>query len=195
MEIVFAALTLLLIMDPLGNIPAFLSVLKDVAPERQRPVLVREILLAYAVLLIFLFAGGYVLQLFGLRPEAISIAGGIILFIIAIRMIFPTEGGIVGETPEGEPILVPLAIPLIAGPSVMASVLLLKQSDGINTVQLLAAVTLAWAVSAVVLYSAPALYRVLKIRGLVAMERLMGMLLVILSVQMFLDGTAVFMNK
>ncbi len=195
MEIVFAALTLLLIMDPLGNIPAFLSVLKDVAPERQRPVLVREILLAYAVLLIFLFAGGYVLQLFGLRPEAISIAGGIILFIIAIRMIFPTEGGIVGETPEGEPFLVPLAIPLIAGPSVMASVLLLKQSDGINTVQLLAAVTLAWAVSAVVLYSAPALYRVLKIRGLVAMERLMGMLLVILSVQMFLDGTAVFMNK
>lgn len=195
MEIIFAALTLLLIMDPLGNIPAFLSVLKDVAPERQRPVLVREILLAYAVLLIFLFAGGYVLQLFGLRPEAISIAGGIILFIIAIRMIFPTEGGIVGETPEGEPFLVPLAIPLIAGPSVMASVLLLKQSDGINTVQLLAAVTLAWAVSAVVLYSAPALYRVLKIRGLVAMERLMGMLLVILSVQMFLDGTAVFMNK
>lgn len=181
--------------SPLGNIPAFLSVLKDVAPERQRPVLVREILLAYAVLLIFLFAGGYVLQLFGLRPEAISIAGGIILFIIAIRMIFPTEGGIVGETPEGEPFLVPLAIPLIAGPSVMASVLLLKQSGGINTVQLLAAVTLAWAVSAVVLYSAPALYRVLKIRGLVAMERLMGMLLVILSVQMFLDGTAVFMNK
>ena len=143
MEIVFTALTLLLIMDPLGNIPAFLAVLKDVAPERQRPVLVREILLAYAVLLIFLLAGGYVLQLFGLRPESISIAGGIILFIIAIRMIFPTEGGIVGETPDGEPFLVPLAIPLIAGPSVMASVLLLKQSGGINTVQLLAAVTLA----------------------------------------------------
>lgn len=195
MEIVFTALTLLLIMDPLGNIPAFLAVLKDVAPERQRPVLVREILLAYAVLLIFLLAGGYVLQLFGLRPESISIAGGIILFIIAIRMIFPTEGGIVGETPDGEPFLVPLAIPLIAGPSVMASVLLLKQSGGINTVQLLAAVTLAWAVSGVILYSAPYFYRILKVRGLVAMERLMGMLLVILSVQMFLDGIAVFLNK
>lgn len=195
MEIVFTALTLLLIMDPLGNIPAFLAVLKDVAPERQRPVLVREILLAYAVLLIFLLAGGYVLQLFGLRPESISIAGGIILFIIAIRMIFPTEGGIVGETPDGEPFLVPLAIPLIAGPSVMASVLLLKQSGGINTVQLLAAVTLAWAISGVILYSAPYFYRILKVRGLVAMERLMGMLLVILSVQMFLDGIAVFLNK
>lgn len=195
MEIVFSALTLLLVMDPLGNIPLFLSVLKDVAPERQRPVLVREILLAYGVLLFFLFAGGYVLQMFGLRSEAISIAGGIILFIIAIRMIFPTEGSIVGETPEGEPFLVPLAIPLMAGPSTMASVLLLKQSGNISLIQLLAAVTLAWAVSAVILYSAPYLYRVLKVRGLVAMERLMGMLLVILSVQMFLDGIAAFLNK
>ena len=195
MEIVFSALTLLLVMDPLGNIPLFLAVLKDVDPERQRPVLVREILLAYGVLLFFLFAGGYVLQMFGLRSEAISIAGGIILFIIAIRMIFPTEGGIVGETPEGEPFLVPLAIPLMAGPSTMASVLLLKQSGNISLMALLAAVTLAWAVSAVILYSAPYLYRVLKVRGLVAMERLMGMLLVILSVQMFLDGIAAFLEK
>ena len=194
MDIVFSALTMLLVMDPLGNIPLFLAVLKDVAPERQRPVLVREILLAYGVLLFFLFAGGYVLQMFGLRSEAISIAGGIILFIIAIRMIFPTEGGIVGETPEGEPFLVPLAIPLMAGPSTMASVLLLKQSGNISLIQLLAAVTLAWAVSAVILYSAPYLYRLLKVRGLVAMERLMGMLLVILSVQMFLDGIATFIK-
>ena len=182
-------------MDPVGNIPMFLSVLKDVSPERQRPVLIREILLAYGVLLFFLFAGGFVLELFGLRQEAISIAGGIILFIIAIRMIFPTEGGIVGETPEGEPFLVPLAIPLMAGPSTMASVLLLKQSGNITLTQLLAAVTLAWAVSAAILYSAPYLYRMLKVRGLVAMERLMGMLLVILSVQMFLDGIAAFIKK
>ena len=195
MEIVFSALTLLLVMDPVGNIPMFLSVLKDVSPERQRPVLIREILLAYGVLLFFLFAGGFVLELFGLRQEAISIAGGIILFIIAIRMIFPTEGGIVGETPEGEPFLVPLAIPLMAGPSTMASVLLLKQSGNITLTQLLAAVTLAWAVSAAILYSAPYLYRMLKVRGLVAMERLMGMLLVILSVQMFLDGIAAFIKK
>lgn len=195
MEIVFSALTLLLVMDPVGNIPMFLSVLKDVSPDRQRPVLLREILLAYGVLLFFLFAGGFVLELFGLRQEAISIAGGIILFIIAIRMIFPTEGGIVGETPEGEPFLVPLAIPLMAGPSTMASVLLLKQSGNITLTQLLAAVTLAWAVSAAILYSAPYLYRMLKVRGLVAMERLMGMLLVILSVQMFLDGIAAFIKK
>lgn len=195
MEIIFTALTLLLVMDPLGNVPLFLAVLKDVDPKRQRRVLIREILIAYVVLLIFLFAGGYVLQLFGLRQESISIAGGIILFIIAIRMIFPTEGGLVGESPEGEPFLVPLAVPLMAGPSTMASVLLFKQSGNVALLQLFAAVTLAWAVSAIILYSAPFLYKVLKVRGLVAMERLMGMLLVILSVQMFLDGIAAFWHK
>jgi multiple antibiotic resistance protein len=195
MEIIFTALTLLLVMDPLGNVPLFLAVLKDVDPQRQRPVLIREILIAYGVLLVFLFVGGYVLQLFGLRQEAISIAGGIILFIIVIRMIFPTEGGIVGESPEGEPFLVPLAIPLMAGPSTMASILLFKQSGSVTLLQLFAAVTLAWAVSAVILYSAPFLYKVLKVRGLVAMERLMGMLLVILSVQMFLDGITAFWHK
>ena len=169
--------------------------LKDVPPERQRPVLVREILLAFVVLLVFLFLGGYILHFFGRRPEAISIAGGLILFLIAIRMVFPPEGPILGETPEGEPFLVPLAIPLIAGPSVMASILLLKQSGRVSLLGLLGAVTLAWAVSAAILYSAPFLYRVLKLRGLIALEKLMGMLLVILSVQMFLDGLSMALER
>ena len=97
-------------------------------------------------------------QLFGLRQESISIAGGIILFIIAIRMIFPVEGGLVGETPEGEPFLVPLAVPLVAGPSVLASILLLKQSSNLGTAGLLGAVSIAWAVSAAILISAPSNY-------------------------------------
>ncbi|HQX57055.1 MAG TPA: YhgN family NAAT transporter [Pyrinomonadaceae bacterium] len=195
MEILFAALTLFLIMDPIGNIPPFLAVLKDVPTERRRPVLIRELLLALGILLLFLFLGGYILQLLGLRQESISIAGGIILFIIAIRMIFPVEGGLVGETPEGEPFLVPLAVPLVAGPSVLASILLLKQSSNLGTAGLLGAVSIAWAVSAAILISAPYLLKLLKQRGLIAMERLMGMLLVILSVQMFLDGISAFMKK
>lgn len=195
MEVFFAALTLLLIMDPIGNIPPFIAVLKDVPSERRRTVLIREMLLALGILLLFFFLGGYVLQLLGLRPEAISIAGGIILFIIAIRMIFPVEGGIVGDTPEGEPFLVPLAVPLIAGPSVLASILLLKQSANVSTLGLLAAIALAWGVSSVILLSSPMLLRRLKVRGLIALERLMGMLLVILSVQMLLDGLAAFIKK
>lgn len=186
-------LTLFLIMDPLGNIPLFLSALKDVKPERRTKVLVREVLLAFAVLLLFLFLGKYLLQLLSLQQETISIAGGIILFLIALRMIFPPERGVLTDQPEGEPFIVPLAIPLIAGPSILAALLLL-QSGPNTTLELLAALTIAWAISAVILLSSTLLYRLLKERGLIAIERLMGMLLVMIAVQMFMNGVASFLK-
>jgi multiple antibiotic resistance protein len=181
-------------MDPLGNIPPFLSVLKNVHPDRQRRVLIREILIAYVVLLVFLFLGRRVLALLSLQQETISVAGGIVLFLIALRMIFPKEGGLFGETLEGEPFIVPLAIPLVAGPSALAVLLLLQQPEASVTWQLLLAVTIAWALSAVILLSSTLLYRLLKQRGLIAMERLMGMLLVMLAVQMFMNGVANFLK-
>lgn len=188
-----AVITLFLIMDPVGNIPVFLSVLKDVPPERRRMVLVREVLFAYVVLLAFLFLGKYILQLLSLRQETISVAGGIVLFLIALKMIFPQEGGIMGDKTEGEPFLVPLAIPFVAGPSTLASLLLLQSSTS-NTWQLFLAVTIAWSLTALILVSSTSLYRLLKEKGLIAMERLMGMLLVMLSVQMFLDGIAKYLR-
>lgn len=193
MKIFSAVTTLFLIMDPLGNIPLFLSALKDVPPERQRKVLWREIVLAYVVLLAFFFLGKYVLRVLGLQEETISIAGGIVLFLIALRMIFPAEGGLVGDVPEGEPFVVPLAIPLIAGPSTLAALLLL-QSGPNSTVELLFALTIAWALSAVILLSSTLLYRLLRKRGLIALERLMGMLLVMIAVQMFMNGVAKFLQ-
>ncbi|HEV2914863.1 MAG TPA: YhgN family NAAT transporter [Pyrinomonadaceae bacterium] len=190
MRLFSAVVTLFLIMDPLGNVPLFLSVLKDVAPERRRRVLIREVLFSYLVLLTFLFLGKYLLQLLRLQQETISIAGGIVLFLIALRMIFPPERGLLGEPLEGEPFVVPLAIPLIAGPSTLAALLLL-QSSGPNTwAELVLAVTIAWAITALILLSSTYLYRLLKQRGLIAMERLMGMLLVMLAVQMFMDGVS-----
>ena len=192
MKIFFNAITLLLIMDPLGNIPPFLSVLKHVQSERRRKVLVREILFAYIVLLVFLFLGKYLLTLLSLQEETISIAGGIILFLIALRMVFPSDRPAT-DTPAEEPFLVPLAIPLVAGPSTLASLLLL-QSTANSTLQLWASLTLAWAVTAIVLLSSTMLYRLLKERGLIAVERLMGMLLVMLAVQMFINGVAKFMK-
>ena len=192
MKIFFNAVTLLLIMDPLGNIPPFLSVLKHVEPERRRKVLVREILFAYLVLLVFLFLGKYLLRLLSLQEETISIAGGIVLFLIALRMVFPSDHSMV-DTPAGEPFLVPLAIPLIAGPSTLASLLLLQSSPN-STFQLWGAVTLAWAVTAMILLSSTVFYRLLRERGLIAVERLMGMLLVMLAVQMFINGVAKFMK-
>ena len=193
MKMFSAVATLFLIMDPLGNIPLFLSALKDVKPERQRKVLVREIVFAYVVLLIFFFLGKYILRLLGLQAETISIAGGIVLFLIALRMIFPTEGGLMGDALDGEPFVVPLAIPLVAGPSTLAALLLL-QSGPNSTWELLTALTIAWALSAIILLSSTLLYRLLKQRGLIAMERLMGMLLVMIAVQMFMSGVAKFLK-
>ena len=191
MRIFFNAITLLLIMDPLGNIPPFLSALKKVEGDRRRKVLLREILIAYVVLLAFLLAGKYVLRLLSLQEETISIAGGIVLFLIALRMVFPQEET-TRDALEGEPFIVPLAIPLIAGPSTLASLLLLQQSS--NTLQLFLALTLAWIATAVILLSSTILYRLLRQRGLIAIERLMGMVLVMLAVQMFINGVAKFMK-
>lgn len=195
MRIFFNAITLLLIMDPLGNIPPFMSALKKVEAERRRKVLVREILIAYVVLLTFLFAGKYILRLLSLQQETISIAGGIVLFLIALRMVFPREEPEQRDRLRGEPFIVPLAIPFIAGPSTLASLLLLQQSSPNSTLQLFLALTLAWSATAVILLSSTILFRLLKERGLIAIERLMGMLLVMLAVQMFINGVAKFMGK
>jgi multiple antibiotic resistance protein len=189
-----AVVTLLLIMDPVGNIPPFLSILKTVPAERRRVVLMREILLAYGVLLVFLFFGTYLLRFLRLEQETLSIAGGIVLFLIALRMIFPREGGGVGEPLEGEPFLVPLAIPLFAGPSTLAALLLLQRSSPGDSASLLIAVTIAWAIGGAILLSSTFFYRVLRERGLIAIERLMGMLLVMVSVQMLVNGLKVLLR-
>jgi multiple antibiotic resistance protein len=192
MDLVSAVVTLFLIMDPLGNVPLFLSVLRAVPPERRRLVLARELGLAYLVLLVFLFAGSPVTHYLHLQPETISIAGGIVLFLIALRMIFPGDG-LIGEPIEGEPFLVPLAIPLLAGPSTLAALLLLEATTA-STGALLGAVTIAWAISGAILLASTFFYRVLRERGLVAMERLMGMVLVMVAVQMFIDGVNVLLR-
>ena len=193
-DLTSAVVTLFLIMDPLGNVPVFLTILKDVTPARRRRILVREVVIAYVVLLAFLFLGRYVLQILHLEQETISVAGGIVLFLIALRMIFPAAGGLHADAPEGEPFIVPLAIPLIAGPSTLAALLLLQRSEPGATWHLLFAVTVAWVLTAVILLAAPFLYRVLSQRGLIALERLMGMLLVMISVQMLMNGLGRFIR-
>lgn len=195
MDVFHAVVTLFLVMDPIGNVPLFLSVLRAVPAERRRRVLVREIGFAYLVLLAFLFAGRYVMQFLQLRQETISIAGGIVLFLIAIRMIFPGDRGLIGETIEGEPFLVPLAIPLLAGPSTLAALLLLERSAPGHTASLLLAVTAAWAICGAILLGSTFFYRVLRERGLMAMERLMGMLLVMVAVQMLMNGLDAFLAR
>jgi multiple antibiotic resistance protein len=189
METFAAAVTLFLIMDPLGNIPIFLSVLSKVTPERRRRILIRELLIALTIMLLFLFTGPAILTALGLSREAISIGGGLVLMIIAIRMIFPSRGGVMGDDgTEGEPLIVPLAMPLIAGPSVLATLVLLAETGPDRGGDWLLALVGAWAASAAILLLSQRLFNILGARGLKAIERLMGMILVTISVQMLLDG-------
>ncbi|MDH5835541.1 YhgN family NAAT transporter [Luteimonas kalidii] len=195
MTILSAALLLFLILDPLGNIPVFLSMLRRLEPARQRIVLARELLIALAVLMLFLWAGKYALEVMHLRQESVSIAGGIVLFLIGIRMIFPPPEGLMGEIPGGEPFIVPMAIPLVAGPSGMAAVMLMGSREPDRLPDWSLALFLAWAATAAILFSATWLYRLLGARALTAIERLMGMLLVAISVQMLLDGLASYFGR
>ncbi|WIH03665.1 hypothetical protein KHF85_12270 [Xanthomonas translucens pv. graminis] len=194
MTILSAALLLFLILDPLGNIPVFLSVLKPLPAKRQRVVLARELLIALGVLMGFLWGGKYALEVMHLRQESVSIAGGIVLFLIGIRMIFPRPEGLMGEIPDGEPFIVPLAIPLVAGPSGMAAVMLMGSNEPTRLGEWSLALILAWIGASALLFSGTLLYKLLGMRVLIAVERLMGMLLVAISVQMFLDGLGVYLK-
>lgn len=185
-EIFSAAVVFFLIMDPLGNVPLFLSVLRTVDQKKHLKITIRELLIAYVALLLYLFGGAYILKFLQLSQEAISISGGIILFIIAIRMIFPSPHGIMGGGPDGEPFIVPLAIPAVAGPSIMAVLMLMSTTT--ETSVLLTAITAAWIATAVILLAATPMNRILGQRGLMAIERLMGMILVMMSVQMMLNA-------
>ena len=194
MTIAAAALLLFFILDPLGNIPVLLSLFKDLPAERQRKVLARELLIALVVLMLFLWGGQYALNVMHLRQESVSIAGGIVLFLIGLRMIFPPPEGIMGEVPGGEPFIVPLAIPMIAGPSGMAAVMLLGSQEPDRMGDWMLALVLAWGATAAILFSATWLKRWLGTRVLTAVERLMGMVIVAISVQMLLDGIASYLR-
>jgi small neutral amino acid transporter SnatA (MarC family) len=187
-------LLLFLILDPLGNIPVFLGLLRSLPPQRQRVVVMRELLIALGVLMVFLWGGRYALELMHLRQESVSIAGGIVLFLIGLRMIFPPPEGLMGDLPEGEPFIVPLAIPMVAGPSGMAAVMLMGSQEPDRMGAWSLALMIAWAATAALLFSATYLYKWLGLRVLTAIERLMGMVIVAISVQMLLDGITTYLR-
>jgi len=183
-----AAVLLFFLMDPLGNIPVLLSVLKDVSPKRQRFIIIRELFIALLILMIFLFGGQSLLTFLHLQQESVTIAGGIILLIIGLRLIFPRPEGVMGKQIDGEPFIVPIAIPMIAGPSVLAMLILMTKNEPEQLNNWFFAVLIAWGISAILLLTAPFLYRILRERGLKAIERLMGMILVMMAVQMLING-------
>jgi len=190
-----AFVLLFLVIDPFGNVPFFVAALKDVDPDRRRRVIIRELLIAYGVMVLFLFAGRPFLKVLGISGPALTIAGGVILFLIALRMIFPRRGQSAQEEIEGEPFIVPLAIPYVAGPSVLAVEMLLMSEDPANWPIWLVAVTAAWAVTSVVVFFGSQVAERLGPRGLIAIERLMGMILVAIAIQMFLTGADTYFGR
>ena len=195
MSLLSAAVLLFFVMDPLGNVPLFLAALRHVEPARYRPVIVRELGIALGVLVAFLFTGRYVLGLLRVSPEALTAGGGFVLLIIALRMVFPTRDRSLHEEVRGEPFVVPLAVPYTAGPSMLATELLFMTREPARWPVWLGAVCLAWLASAVILYFAGNLRRLLGDRGLTAVERLMGMLLVVVGVEMLLAGIAAYFRR
>jgi multiple antibiotic resistance protein len=175
-------------MDPLGNILLFTAALQNVPAQRRTRVVARELLIAYAVLVLFLFAGEPLLHVLGISGPALTIAGALVLFLIALRMVFPYADSAHGEVLSEEPLVVPLAIPYVAGPSALATVMLLMSRDPARWPEWLLALTLAWAASTAILTLGGQIGAFLGRRGLVALERLMGLLLVALAVQMFIGG-------
>jgi MarC family membrane protein len=206
MTIFSAAMLLFIVMDPFGNIPLFMTAMSHVKPERYKRVIVRELLIALGVLVAFLFLGRYLLRLLQISETALTAAGGTVLLLIAIKMIFPRSGGLSEDTPDGEPFIVPLAIPYVAGPSAMASVLLImtrepaRWPEWLGAVVLawlewLGAVVLAWLVSGAIICASGPLVRMLGKKALTAIERLMGMVLVAVAIQMLMSGVAQFMGQ
>jgi MarC family membrane protein len=191
-EIFSAAVLLLLVIDPFGNVPIFATALARIAPERRTRVVLRECFAAYVILLAFMLGGRTFLTWLQLSEASLAIAGGIILFLIALRMVFHHPEGLFGELPNGEPFIFPLAIPLIAGPSAIATVMLMVSRDPARRLAWVIALTVAMAVATLVLVAAHWLQRMLGQRGTLAVERLMGLLLTALAVQMLLDGVTTY---
>lgn len=194
MTLLSAAVLLFFVMDPLGNVPLFLAALRHVDPARIRAIIVRELLIALAILVIFLFLGRYLLEVLRVSPAALTAGGGVILLLIALRMIFPSSERPLREEVREEPFVVPLAIPYTAGPSTLATELLFMSREPERWPVWLAAVCLAWLATAVILFFASNLRRVLGDRGLTALERLMGMLLVIVAIEMLMQGVAEYLT-
>ena len=190
-----AFILLLLVLDPLGNVPVMMALMRNVAPERRVRVILRECAFALGLLLLFLGMGGRFLQLLGLSQSSVGIAGGIILFLIALRMVFESSESVFGGLPQGEPFLVPIAVPFLAGPSALGTVILLGTKESLSLLEAGFALVLAMAVTVVVLLVGHRIVKLVGERGVDALQRLMGLLLTAIAVEMFLNGLMQFLQR
>lgn len=182
-------------MDPIGNIPIYVSILKDIDSKRQRAIIFRELLIALGIIIAFSYVGEFLLDALKISQDAVLISGGIILFLIALKLVFPSskdEETYTGQKKE-EPLIVPLAVPLVAGPAILAAVMIYSRQE--TPFVTVSAIVIAWIASAAILLSSIFIRKLLGSRGILACERLMGLILTLISVQMFLQGIALFSQQ
>ncbi|NGX30932.1 MAG: hypothetical protein K940chlam8_00287 [Chlamydiae bacterium] len=193
MSIVALSLTFFLLMDSFGNIPIYLSVLKPYPAHRQHVIIIREMLIALVIILIFQFLGEQALEALKISHAAIHIAGAVILFLIAVDMIFskPTK---TKYKQQEEPLIVPLAVPLVAGPAILASVIVFSQKEN-NVFFVSMALLIAWSLTALVLFCSTYIQKVLGNRVILAIEKMMGLVLTLFAVQMCMDGITIFIQE
>jgi MarC family membrane protein len=194
-ELFSATILLILVLDPFGNLPIVVSLLAKVPPGRRPRVILRECFFAYMILIAFMAGGRTFMQWLQLSEESLTIAGGIILFLISLRMVFPHPEGVFGDAHGEEPFLVPLAVPSIAGPSALATVMLMASRDPAHMITWVVALSAGMAFTTLVLLGAQRLQAVLGERAIQAFERLMGLVLTALAVEMLLNGIRTFATQ
>ena len=187
-SILSTAIVLLFVLDPFGNVAILLPLLDTYGDKRRYRIIIREVIIGLAILLVFLFFGDTFLDIFHFKTGSVTIAGGVIFLIIGIRMIFPDPSKANVFSDGSEPFIVPIAMPMIAGPAALATLILLGHNYPNHCMDLFFSLLVAWGISTIIFLASPMLYRILKKRGLKALERLMGMLLLIMSIQMITDG-------
>ncbi|MBU0744145.1 MAG: MarC family protein [Gammaproteobacteria bacterium] len=188
MSIISTTILLVLVMNPLGNLPVFLSTLKPVDPKRHTKIILRETFFAYLVIMTFMLFGEFFLSSFHISEQAVGIAGGIIMFIIAIRMIFPEDKNKLDNPQTSEPFFVPLALPMTAGPAALTTVMLLSSQHPDQKIIWAIVITIASTMVGIILLSGRYLSKWLGEKGLIAIERLSGMMITAMAVEMFLSG-------
>jgi multiple antibiotic resistance protein len=191
MSLLSITLVLLLIMDPLGNLSSSLSMVNELKPDKQHKVIIREMLVALGLMLFFNYLGEYIFNFLGLSETTVRLSSGVILFLVAIKILFTASDSPRANLPKGEPFIFPLAVPLIAGPALLATIMLYAHIESSQSIMIFA-ILIAWFVSGLILYFGNPIKKVLGMNGLLASERLIGMILVLVAVQRFLEGIILF---
>lgn len=192
-QVLSMALTFFLMIDSIGNIPLFASLLKNFEPKKQLRIILREMFIALGIILLFELLGDVILNFINIKTPTIIVSGGVILFLIALKMIFPPQVESVTDVIDKEPFIVPLAIPLVAGPAILAAVMLYA-GQAKSHFSIISAIFIAWIPSTLILLGSSYLKKFIGKRGISALERLMGLILILIAIQMLLEGVQLFLK-